>query len=158
MALSQKTDTDKVKEKKRRCIIFCEEVAWFFSLLSVLSLLYFFYFLSTFGKNNLTHLTTNVMFSGQCFAILAMFFFWEVEWFCLLRGCMIFVCGEVVWFFSLSHSGCMIYFSGGCLIFFLRGDCVIFWSNFFCGELAWYLFCGEAAWFFLWTGCVISYA
>ena len=31
------------------------------------------YFLSTFGKSNLTHLTTDVMFSGQHFAILAMF-------------------------------------------------------------------------------------
>ena len=30
------------------------------------------FFLSTFGKSNLTHLTTNVMFSGQRFAILAM--------------------------------------------------------------------------------------
>ena len=34
-----------------------------------------FYFLSTFGKSNLTHLKTDVMFSGQRFAILAMFFF-----------------------------------------------------------------------------------
>ena len=31
------------------------------------------YFLSTFGKSNLTHLKTDVMFSGQRFAILAMF-------------------------------------------------------------------------------------
>ena len=30
--------------------------------------------LSTFGNSNLTHLTTNVIFSGQRFAILAMFF------------------------------------------------------------------------------------
>ena len=35
--------------------------------------LLFFYFLSTFGKRNLTHLTTDVLFSGQRFAILAMF-------------------------------------------------------------------------------------
>ena len=28
---------------------------------------------STFGKSNFTHLTTNVMFLGQRFAILAMF-------------------------------------------------------------------------------------
>ena len=32
-----------------------------------------FYFLITFGKSNLIHLTTDVMFSGQGFAILAMF-------------------------------------------------------------------------------------
>ena len=30
-------------------------------------------FLSTFGKSNLTHLITDVMFSGQRFSILAMF-------------------------------------------------------------------------------------
>ena len=35
--------------------------------------IFFFYFLSTLGKCNLTHLTTDVMFSGQRFAILAMF-------------------------------------------------------------------------------------
>ena len=34
---------------------------------------FFFYFLSTFRKCNLTHLTTDVMFSGQSFVILAMF-------------------------------------------------------------------------------------
>ena len=33
----------------------------------------FFYFLSTFWKWNLTHLTTDVMFSGRRFAIIAMF-------------------------------------------------------------------------------------
>ena len=76
----------------------------------------------SFGKSNLTHLTTNVMFSGQCFAIFAMFlwrgckiyllerlhdFFccWEVAWFCVWRGCMIFFC---VW--------------RGCVTF-----CVVFW-------------------------------
>ena len=32
------------------------------------------YFLSSFGKSNLIHLTNNVMFPGQRFAILAMFF------------------------------------------------------------------------------------
>ena len=30
---------------------------------------FFFYFLSTFGKSNSTHLTTDAMFSGQLFAI-----------------------------------------------------------------------------------------
>ena len=52
-------------------------------------------FLSTFRKSNLTHLTTNGMFSGQRFAIFA-----KQIW---LRGCVIlcverlrdFVCGEV---------------------------------------------------------------
>ena len=39
--------------------------------------------------------------------------------FCVWIGCVIFVCGEVAWFFhSLTHSGCMIYFCGGCMIFF----------------------------------------
>ena len=32
------------------------------------------YFFSSFGKSYLIHLTTNVMFSGQRFAILAMFY------------------------------------------------------------------------------------
>ena len=32
------------------------------------------YFLSTFANSNSTHLTTDVMFSGQHFSILAMFF------------------------------------------------------------------------------------
>jgi hypothetical protein len=76
-------------------------------------------------------------------------FFWEVVWFYVWRGSMIFVCEEVVWFFSLSHSGCMIYFSGGCLIFF-SGK--IAW--FFCGEVAWFLFVGQVAWFHLLRGCV----
>ena len=35
---------------------------------------FFFYFVSNFGKSNLTHLTTHVMFLGQRFAILAMLF------------------------------------------------------------------------------------
>ena len=34
--------------------------------------------LCTLGKSNLTHLTTDVMFSGQRFVILAMFFGGEV--------------------------------------------------------------------------------
>ena len=36
---------------------------------------FYFSLLSSFGKSNLTHLTTDVMYSGQRFAILAMFFF-----------------------------------------------------------------------------------
>ena len=36
----------------------------------------FIYFLRLFGKSNFTHLTTDVMFSGQRFAILAMFSRW----------------------------------------------------------------------------------
>ena len=42
--------------------------------------------ISTFGKSHLTHFTTDAMFSGQRFAIIAMF---SVE---RLRD---FVCGEV---------------------------------------------------------------
>ena len=33
----------------------------------------YFYFIGTLGKSNLTHLETNVLISGQCFAILGMF-------------------------------------------------------------------------------------
>ena len=36
---------------------------------------YFFLLYQFFLKGNLTHLTTDVIFSGQRFAILAMFFF-----------------------------------------------------------------------------------
>ena len=58
---------------------------------------FFFFFLflkpfQYFGKSYLTLLTTDVMFSGQHFAILAMFF---VERLCD------FVCGEVAWFFGV---------------------------------------------------------
>ena len=35
---------------------------------------HFFYLLITLGKRNLTHLTADVMFSGQLFVILAIFF------------------------------------------------------------------------------------
>ena len=38
----------------------------------------FFYFLGTIGNCNLTHLTIDEMFSGQRFAIVAMFFGGEV--------------------------------------------------------------------------------
>ena len=61
---------------KKVAWIFCGEIVWYFSLLSLLSLLYlFFSSLITFGKSNLT---TNVMFSGQRFAILTMF--WRKKW------------------------------------------------------------------------------
>ena len=46
----------------------------------------YIYFLSTFGKSNLTYLTIDVMFSGQRFVILALF---------LWRGCMTFFGGQV---------------------------------------------------------------
>ena len=54
----------------------------------------FFYILSTSRKSNLTHLTTNVMISGQHYVILAMLcgevasflFGGEVALFLLLRG------------------------------------------------------------------------
>ena len=68
------------------------------------------------------------------------FFKKEVVWFSLWRGCVIFVCGEVVWFFSLTHSGCMIHLSGGCVIFFAEG---------------WMIFCWQVAGCFVWRGCLI---
>ena len=75
-------------KKKRGYFMIFFEVAWFFSLLSLLSLFFSFFFLffsfynffSTFWKSNLTHLTTDVMFSGPCFTFLAMFFFlWQLK-------------------------------------------------------------------------------
>ena len=86
----------------------------------------------------------------------------EVAWF--LRG-------KVVWFFSLTHWSCMIYLSGGCMIFFRRDRviffaevalfflwracilyCVIFFveriCDFVCWDVAWFCVCGEVVWFF----------
>ena len=74
--------------------------------------LFFPFFLFFFDKCNLAHLTTDVMFSGQQFAILAMFF-GEVAQFSLKRACMIFLLLR------------------DCVIFVWRG-CVMFW----CGEVA----------------------
>ena len=93
-------------------------------------------------KSNLTHLTTDVMFSGQrlrfsrCFLedrlrdIICL----EVAWFCVWRGFVIF----------LTHS--------------LRFHDLFFWRlcNFFCREVAWFFVerlhelcvCEEVAWFF----------
>ena len=121
-----------------------------------LAMSYFFvYFLSIFGKNSLTHLTANVMFSKQRFAILTVFlwrgcmivFGWRGCVTFLLRDCvifvwrgsMIFVYGEVVWFVSLTHS--------------LRLPDLFLW-RFFCGEVLWY-FCWEIAWSILWRGWMI---
>ena len=53
------------------------------------------YFLSTFVKSNLTHLTPNVMFSGLCFVILAMFLIDRLRDFVVVERLHDFVCGEV---------------------------------------------------------------
>ena len=95
----------------------------------------FLYFLSTFGKSNLTHLTKDVLFSGQRFAILAKFF-GEVAQFShlLTRVPDFFLCGEVACFF---YGGRMIFCVevtknfGGCRIF-----CVVRLRDFLCGEVA----------------------
>ena len=73
---------------------------------------------NTFGNSNLTHLTTDVMFSGQHFAILVIFlwggymiFLWRGSMIFLLRGCVIlfverlrdYLSGEVARFFSLTQ-------------------------------------------------------
>ena len=60
----------------------------------------FFLLLITFEKSNITHLTSDVMFSGQRFAILAMFFcggFFWVNRLCdfFVQRLRDFVCGEV---------------------------------------------------------------
>ena len=91
IALSKST---KKKKKKTCCVIFWWRgcVVFLTTVTTVTAVTsFFFYFLSTFGKSNLTHLTNNVMFSGQRFAILTVFF--------VRRGCMIFSCPqEVAWF------------------------------------------------------------
>ena len=50
-------------------------------------LFFLFFFLNAFGKSNLTHSTTDMMFLGHFFAILAMF---------LWRGCVI--CQQTIFF------------------------------------------------------------
>ena len=121
-----------------------------------------------FGKSNLTHLTTDVMFSGQRFAIIAMFFIEGVAWFCVWRGCVIFVCREVAWLFSLTHSirlhnlvfwRLRHFFSERLRDFFperlpdfLLKDCVIFYvkrlCDFFVLRGCMIFLCKEVTWFF----------
>ena len=79
---------------------------------------------------------------------------------CMARqgaGCMIFVCGEVVWFFSLAHSGCMIFFSGGCITFLWQGFVTFCWEItwFLCEEVVWFLCVKRLRDFFGWRGCMI---
>ena len=64
--------------------------------------------------SNLAHLPTDVMFSGQQFAILAMFL-----WIC----CMIFFSGQVAWFF------CVILCVERLRDFCVWRGCVIFLTN-----------------------------
>ena len=140
--------------------------------------IFIFYFLSTFGKIYLKHLTTDVMFSWQGFAILAMFF-WEVVWFCVSRGYVIFVCWEVVWF-SYSFTpvawfiflevswfflwrACMIFLWRGCMIFFgLKGCSISFVErlrDFVFGEVVWLLsLTHSGCMIYFCEGCVLFFA
>ena len=61
-------------QKKGHKIFLGRGFVIFFTSVTTVTTVFFFYFLSTFGKSNLTHLTTDVMFSGQPFAMVAMFF------------------------------------------------------------------------------------
>ena len=55
-------------------IFLCRGYMIFLTTVTTVKYIYvYIYFLSTFGKSNWTYLTTDVMFSGQRFAILAMF-------------------------------------------------------------------------------------
>ena len=51
----------------------------------------------------MTHLTTDVMFSGQQFAILAMFLVDRLRDFCCVERLHDFVCGEVVRFLCVDR-------------------------------------------------------
>ena len=100
---------------------------------------FIFYFLSTSGKVNLTHLTNYVMFSGQRFATLTMF---------LLRGCVIycmkrlhnFLCEEVAWLFV--WRGFLIKKNFCWKLFFLVGKKIreFFLVKFFGGEIFFAIF------------------
>ena len=142
---------------------------------------HFFYFFSTFvttfGKCNLTHLTTfySVLWLLQCFVLRGVFV--EVASFFLWRGCMIFLWRgyvsysfwEISWFFCVErlHYFCVL---RDCVICLTHSLPQVAWFN-FCGEVASF-FCGEVAsiffverlrdfvfrkvaWFFVWRGCVI---
>ena len=116
MALSESTEKAFFSSKGRGCMIYLTTVT-----------IVFFYFLSTFGKGNLT---TNVMFSGQCFAIIAILFT-----------------------HSLIHSGCKIYFFWRLHDFFCWRGCMIFRERLqdFLGESLYDFSSGEVACFFWWT-------
>ena len=128
--------TEKVNLKKNAVVTAVTKVAVVKTIMQPLHKkilnLYFFFFLSTFGKSNLTHLTANVMSSGQHFAILPMFC-WEVAWFFLEILCNFFeermhdcfvverlrdfwverFCDVFVWrgcmIFSLTHKGAWLF-------------------------------------------------
>ena len=118
------------------------------------------FFLSTFGKINLTHLTTDVMFQGsvlqfsRCFFEVAWFllmerlcgFFWRLRDFFWWRGCGIFLCGDVVFCWYVAW------------LFVWRG-CMIFC----CGEVVWFFslthnfFFVNFLWFFFWWKMFLRY-
>ena len=58
------------KKFQRGCVIY---LTTFTTITTVNYQILKIYFLNFFGKSNLTHLTTELMFSGQRFAILTMF-------------------------------------------------------------------------------------
>ena len=67
-----------------------------------------------------------------------MIFFWRgsvilcverLRHFCVWRGCVIFVCGEVVGFFLTNSLRLHDFFSGGSVCFFSRRFCVIFFER-----------------------------
>ena len=141
-----------------------------------LFLIFFFFFPVFFGNCNLTHLTTDVMFSGPRFVILAVFlwrccmivFGWTGCVIFLLRRCVIFLCGEVAWFFvyrgcvnflthSLNQAEWFIFLEVAWFFFrevawfFFKKNCVIFGErlcDFVCEEVASFFLCEEVAWFF----------
>ena len=60
-------------EKKKQFFKWCAIFATTVTTVTAFTTVTFFYYHSTLGKSNLTHSTNDVMFSGQLFAILAMF-------------------------------------------------------------------------------------
>ena len=55
----------------------------------------------------------SILWFLQCFC-------WELAWFCVWRCCVNFMCKEVARFFSLIHSGYMIYFLEVAWVFFAK--------------------------------------
>ena len=85
----------------------------------------------------LTHLTSNVIFWGHQFAILAMFFL-EVAWFFLHKDCTT--------FFERLHN----FFWRACTVF-----CVERLHDFVLVDRLRDFICWEVEWFCVWRGCVL---
>ena len=104
------------------------------------------FFLSSFTIQNCMKNIARICSQGSALQFWRCFW-WKVAWFCVWRGCVIFLTHSLTQV-ALFSGGCLIFLRRGCIIFLWRG-CVLFFVE------SYHFFCGEVAWFFWWTGCVI---